>query len=92
MFIFAISVLVGQDFSGRMGLVASSAQRETYIAEVPGHVIIKRLHFAQVSLGILGDFRGLGLDLRRGSNTVFFQAGVPAAKLLPALKRRHLHV
>ena len=75
-----------------MRLITAEAQRQAHIAEILGHVVIEGFGALQIAVHALGQLFGFGPDFGRGRAAVFFQAGIPAANLLPAFERGELNV
>src|SRR3989442_13129364 len=87
MLVLAIPVLVGQHFAGGVRLVATQPKRKADVAKVLGHEVIERLDFLQVGFAAVDQFLRLGPDRGVGRGPLAFQPRIPAANLLPALKR-----
>ncbi len=92
MLVFAVAVLIVQHVCGSVRLVAPYSQRETYIAEILGHEIVKGFGFFQIRVEPLDQFLGLSADFRGRRSPVLLQARVPAANLLPGFKGGELNV
>src|SRR6266478_8732065 len=68
---------------GGVGLVAPQAQRQAYVAEILGDVVIEPFDFGDIAVEALGKFLGFRADLRRWLPAVMIEAGVPAANFFP---------
>jgi len=81
--VLAIAVLVVKNVGGGVGLVAPQAQRQAYVAEILGDVVIEPFDFGDIAVEALGEFLGFRADLRRWLPAVMIEAGVPAANFFP---------
>src|SRR5258708_19812386 len=75
-----------------MRLVASQTKRQTYVAKVLCHEIVKWLGFCQVGVESVGQFLWLATDLQGGNTAIFFQTRVPAADFLPSPESCQLNI
>ncbi len=88
MLVLAIAILVMEHVGSGVRLVAAYSQRQADIAEIFCDVIVERFGFFQVAVHAPGQLLSLGTNFGRRHATVLFEAGVPAADLLPAFEGR----
>ena len=92
MFVFAIAILIIQDARRRVRLIASLAQRKTYVTKVSRDVIVQRLNFLFVSGPSTDQSLGFGFDLLVGNDPIALQVSVPLSHFIPTLKRSQLNM
>ena len=90
--ILTVAVLVVEDIAGGVRLVAAYAEREADVAKILGDEIVEGFDLVQVVIETLGQFVRFGAYFWGGRPTVFLEACVPAADLLPAYERGQLNV
>src|SRR5947209_17688924 len=77
MLVFAIAVLIVQDFRRHMWLISAYAERKAYVTDVPRDIFVDALGFFLVRLGARGEFADLFLNLWSGLDTVILKQAVP---------------
>src|SRR5262249_14401351 len=85
------AILIGHDFLRRMWLISALTQRQTYIAKVLGHELIKRFDFFLVGLAIVNQLFNLRANAVIRRDAVTLESRIPLADLSPRLAGSHLH-
>lgn len=68
--VLAIAILIGEDFGGGVGLVASNAEGDADVAEAHADKVVDGAKFGIIVGSALGQFIGLGNNFRSGLDAV----------------------
>src|SRR6267143_5090874 len=89
--VFAVAVLVVQNVGSCVRLVAAQPERQAYVAEILGDVVIESLDPVEIAAQAFGQLVGLRANLRSGLPAIVIEARVPAADFFPAVKGGQLN-